>query len=49
MIEQIFQKEMILKKHMHQMNVIIGKCIIIGTFQIKVLSINHIFAMIVMI
>ena len=46
MIGLIFQKELILTKQMHQKSVIIA---IIGTFWIKIININHIFAMVVMI
>ena len=46
MIESIFQKEMILIKQVHQKNVIFAT---IGILKILVLSMNHIFVMVVMI
>ena len=46
MIKVIFHKELMLIKQVHQKNVIFFT---IGTLKILVLSINHIFAMVVMI
>ena len=46
MIEYIFHKELISIKQMHQKSV---KYAITGIFQIKVLDMNHVFAMVVMI
>ena len=46
MVGLIFSKELILTKQMHQISVIF---VIIGTFQIKILNMNHVFAMVVMI
>ena len=46
MIEVIFHKELMLIKQMYQKSVIF---VIIGTFQIKVLNMSHIFAMVAMI
>ena len=45
-IELIFKKELMLIKQMHQKNVIF---VTIGVFKILVLSMNHIFAMVIMI
>ena len=46
MIGLIFHKELIFRKQMHHKSV---KFVIIGTFEVKILIINHIFAMVVMI
>ena len=46
MIGLIFQKELIFRKQMHHKSV---KFVIIGTFEVKILIINHIFSMVVMI
>ena len=46
MIGLMFQKKLTLTKQMHQNSVIF---VIIGTFEVKVLIVNHIFAMAVMI
>ena len=46
MIGLIFQKELVLTKQLHQKSVIF---VIIATFYIKILNMNHISAMIVMI
>ena len=40
----IFQKELILARQMHQNSVIF---VIVGTFQIKILDMSHIFVMVV--
>ena len=45
-IELIFQKELMLVKRVHQKNVIF---VIIGILKILILSMSHIFAMVVMI
>ena len=46
MIGLIFQKELILEIQMYQKSMIF---VIISTFEIKILSMNHIFAMVVLI
>ena len=46
MIEWIFQKELALIKQMHQNS---AKFVIIGTLNILILNMNHIFVMVVIV